>query len=229
MSNHERSTVASYSGLTGKYGTLVNERRNYLEAVDRHFLELAKDSGSKWLDVGSGDGFRAVQLNRHLNKELTLVEPSLLLASDFEEAHPGIAVIRSTLSSAKISRQFDLVSMLWNVIGHLDSLDDSLRKIHGMLADDGVIFLDANSPFNFRRFGLLAVFKNLARKVPIQFSWPEKNSPGRVNFFGRRVLRNKLKLAGFVPKFQYIDYDSGLPASSEYTGSIVCTARKRRH
>lgn len=228
MSTHERSTVAIYSSLTSRYDSLADQRRSYLEAVDRLFLELAKNSGNHWLDIGSGDGFRAVQLNRQLDKTLTLLEPSLLLASDFEETHSDITVIRSTLSSAKISRQFDLVSMLWNVIGHVDSLDDSLKKIYGVLADDGVIFLDANSPFNVRRFGFLAVFRNLASTGPIQFSWPDRNSPGRVNFFGRRVLKTKLELAGFVPEFRYINYDNGLPASSEFTGSIVCIARKRR-
>jgi SAM-dependent methyltransferase len=207
---------------------LADERKNYIEAVDRHFLELARNSGKNWLDIGSGDGLRAVRLNQLLEKTLTLMEPSRLLSYDFEEAHPDVSVIRSTLSSANVSRQFDLVSMLWNVVGHLNSLEDSLRRIHGMLAEDGVLFLDANSPFNVRRFGLQAVFRNLARKGQIQFSWPESNSPGRVNFFGSRVLSEKLKSAGFDPSFHYIDYDNGLPALSEYTGSIVCTARKRR-
>lgn len=228
MNNNDRTTVEIYSNLSSKYGSLTEQRRSYLQAVDRHFLELAKSCGKNWLDIGSGDGIRAVLLNQFLGKTLTLIEPSRLLAPSFEELNPEVSVIRSTLSSAKISRQFDLISMLWNVVGHLGSLDDSLRIVHKILADDGVLFLDANSPFNVRRFGLQAVVRNMTRRGQIQFPWPDSNSLGQVNFFGRRVLSKKLKLAGFAPDFHYVQYDNGLPALSQYTGSIICIARKRR-
>jgi len=228
VTNSRSPGVTQYSRLVGTYSALAGERSAYNSGVDRAFSSLARTQGAEWLDVGSGDATRALRLNRELRKTLTVLEPSSLLPSSFESDYPSVGVIRGQIEDADFGREFDIVSMLWNVVGHLESLRATLLKVHERLSPSGVLFFDANSCLNVSRFGVTTVMKNFIRRAPrLSFPWPDEDSKTSVNFYSRRFLKVQLTRAGFSPSFSYINYDTGLPASSAFDGSMVIVAKKR--
>jgi len=54
--------------------------------------------------------------------------------------------------------KFDVITCLWNVLGHLEShktRQAALRKMSHMLSPNGLIFVDVNNRYNARSYGLL--------------------------------------------------------------------------
>jgi hypothetical protein len=227
MQNPDLSAVDQYSTMSELYPSLSLSRKEYNASVDSRLTSLAGGLGPRWLDIGSGDGVRALGLNRELQKSLTVLEPSTLLPKTFESNHPDVRVIRSQLEFVDLNHEFDLVTMLWNVVGHLDSLSTSLQRVAKWTAPSGLLFFDLNSPLNIRRFGLASVLNNLVQGgQTLSFPWPATDSDSSVRFYRRRYLVSELARAGFQASFSYLDYDSGLPTKSGFTGSLIVVARK---
>lgn len=226
----DSKTVGHYSSLSGLYPSLSLSRRNYNAAVDSRLVSLTGQLGPRWLDIGAGDGVRALSLNHELKKNLTVLEPSALLPKTFESDHPNIRVVRSQLEFADFDHEFDLVTMLWNVVGHLESLKSSLRQVAKWTAPSGLLFFDVNSPLNIRRFGLAPVLKNMTRSgQTLSFPWPQTDSDSNVKFYRKGHLVAELAEAGFLASCSYLDYDSGFPTRSGFTGSMIVVARKLPH
>lgn len=218
-----------YSRIAGTYRGLVEPRRFYLEAVDRRFRDISRITGARWLDVGTGDGSRALALNSVIAKSLTVVEPSSLLPESFEEDHPDTVVIRRSLNDAAISESFGLISALWNVVGHVESLPGFLAKCSELLDDDGVFFFDLNSPFNLKRFGLRAVARNFFSKSDeYSFQWNPSLPDSRVKFYRVSYVLDQLSLLGFRSTVSFVDYESGRSVGSSFLGSAVVVAIKQR-
>ena len=217
-----------YSALRQTYSGLALEREAYNHAVDREFCAVASAAGPRWLDAGAGDAKRTLALNTIVKKELTVVEPSLLLEPSFELDHPAVEVIRDSFEEIETETSFDLVSALWNVVGHVDSLPEFFGKVWDILAQDGVFLFDVNSPLNFRKFGLSAVSRNLlsSKAQTLSFNWNPTVPHSRVNFYRTSLIARHLSTAGFISTVKFIDYASGKPAFSGFTGSAIFTARK---
>ena len=218
--------MSDYSALNGVFAELAESRRNYNAAVDKQFIRLAKSAGRRWLDIGAGDGKRALALNRALSKDLTLVEPSSLLENSFELKHPELRVIRASFDEIDAPLTFDVVSALWNVVGHVDSLEEFLRHVWAILDEGGLLFFDVNSPLNWKRFGAKAVAKNLlSQKESFSFAW-NPTVPSTVNFYRISFIRAQLNQVGFSSSVTYFDYENGNQVRSAFQGSAVIAARK---
>ena len=69
-------TAEPYDRLAPHYRRFAETRATYLDAVDRYVIEHARPGG-RMLDVGSGDGVRAVRIARAIGASyLVLSEPS---------------------------------------------------------------------------------------------------------------------------------------------------------
>lgn len=227
MRSRVSKTIGHYSTMSALYPSLSLSRSNYNAAVDSRLVSLSGQLGPRWLDIGAGDGARALSLNHELKKNLTVLEPSALLPKTFESSHPKIRVVRSQLEFADFDHEFDVVTMLWNVVGHLESLRSCLRQVAKWTAPSGLLFFDVNSPLNVRRFGLAPVLKNVTKGGQmLSFPWPQTDSDSSVTFYRRRYLVAELAEAGFLASCSYLDYDSGLPTHSGFTGSMVVVAKK---
>lgn len=218
--------MQDYGALKGVYESISDQRRRYNAAVDKQFLKVAQSVGRRWLDIGTGDGKRALGLNRILLKELTVVEPSSLLDNSFEMKNPDVAVVRASFESVLGLGRFDVVSGLWNVVGHVESLESFFRKAWELLDEGGLLFFDANSPFNMRRFGARAALRNLfSGRSTFSFSWnPAAVSP--VSLHRASAIVSLLETIGFSTSILYLDYENGNQVSSGFLGSVVVTARK---
>lgn len=218
--------MQDYSALGDMYESISEQRRLYNSAVDKQFFKVAQSVGRRWLDIGTGDGKRALRLNRALSKELTVVEPSSLLDDTFEAKNPDVKVIRASFESVGGSGRFDVISGLWNVVGHVESLEGFFHKAWHLLDEGGLLFFDANSPFNVRRFGARAALRNLlSRQTSFSFNWSSL-AVSPVIFYRTSAIVAHLEATGFSTSILYLDYENGNPVSSGFLGSVVVTARK---
>ena len=219
-------SVAAYNRLTNQYRRISLSRAGYLNAVDEHFLSLARDEGFDWLDIGSGDGVRALSLNRTLNKNLSVLEPSKLLPENFRLEHPEVQIFRQSAENLSLKQEFDVVTMLWNVIGHVDNLEACFAAIRDCLRPSGLLYFDANSALNIRRFGIRNVSRNLRHRRSVKFPWPDADSESEVEIFRQSFLRSALKATGFQTRFLFMDYENGQLVRNQFQGSVIVMARR---
>ena len=106
------------------------------------------------LDIGSGNGVRALRIAAAANIEnIALVEPS-----DAMRRHSPVtaAVWMRSTSEIPPTARFDLITCLWNVLGHLDGAQERvsmLSRLKALLSPDGMIFLDINHRYNAGTYG----------------------------------------------------------------------------
>ena len=69
--------VAAYDRMAGSFARLSEERRAYLEAIERLIVSAIPSGSKSLLDIGAGDGTRASRIARAAGlKDVVLLEPS---------------------------------------------------------------------------------------------------------------------------------------------------------
>jgi SAM-dependent methyltransferase len=157
--------VAAYDRLAPTYARLALHRAAYLNAVDRLILAAVPPGSRSMLDVGSGDGARAARIAEVAGlPDLTLLEPSERMRS-YCPAHVTLWALRAEdLRSRQGS--FDIVTCLWNVLGHImpsDARLEALRQFARLVSPQGRIFIDVNHRYNARHYGIMATAMRFLR------------------------------------------------------------------
>src|SRR5512147_553163 len=114
--------VAAYDRLAPFFADVARRRSRYLRSIEDLIVVRAARAQSL-LDVGAGDGARASRIAARAGlRQVVLVEPSgemsrlggsgrevwALRAEDLDADDPRVG-----------GRRFDLVTCLWNVLGHV--------------------------------------------------------------------------------------------------------------
>jgi hypothetical protein len=69
--------VDAYDRIAGSFARLSEERRAYLEAIERLIVSAIPRGSKSLLDIGAGDGVRALRIAQAAGlKEVVLLEPS---------------------------------------------------------------------------------------------------------------------------------------------------------
>jgi methyltransferase family protein len=203
---HYDDPVAAYDLLAAHYAGVSRRRELYLQSVEREIISRILPGSRSLLDIGAGDGTRAVSIAKQSGIErVVLVEPSskmrlredALLASEPKEDRlktssggaayfsPGrqrwvesenervpegrqtncptrrreIWPLRAEdLSAESGTEQFDVITCLWNVLGHIPTAgkrQQALSAIACLLVLKGKFFLDVNHRYNLRSYGVL--------------------------------------------------------------------------
>ncbi len=152
------SADEAYEILAPRFRIRARARSAYLEAVDRILRSRIPAGARSLLDVGAGDGVRAAALAGACGLgAVVLAEPSPSLAARCRE-RPAAEVWRVRAEELPaVSRSFDVVTCLWNVLGHVPTHEARLRALRGMrglLSPGGVLFLDVNNRYNARAYGV---------------------------------------------------------------------------
>src|SRR5882762_1286081 len=148
--------IAAYDFVAPGYRELSERRRAYLDAVDAEILRLVPKGGASLIDVGAGDGRRALQIAKQAGiTRVVLVEPSegmkKLIPLGVEVWNERVEALRET------SQRFDLVLCLWNVLGHVASREwrvEALRNLTRVRSAGGLIFLDVMNRYNVAECGV---------------------------------------------------------------------------
>jgi SAM-dependent methyltransferase len=175
--------VAAYDQIAPLYAAIAAQRHGYIEAVDRLVIAAIPAGSRSLLDVGAGDGSRSRRIAASCGiTDLVMLEPSVAMqqgsAGDFRTMRAEeLDSLRST---------FDVITCLWNVLGHVSRRAEVLGQFARLLSPQGRIFLDLSHRYNVSHYGLLPT---AARFLYDHLSPGETNGDVEVAWNGRCVTK----------------------------------------
>jgi hypothetical protein len=112
--------VLAYDRLARAYAKIADKRKLYLAGVEREILARIPRESQSLLDIGAGDGSRALRLASAAGvSRIVLLEPSTQMLSARTE---GVEIWRcraEDLTNQPSGEKFDVTICLWNVLGHI--------------------------------------------------------------------------------------------------------------
>jgi 2-polyprenyl-3-methyl-5-hydroxy-6-metoxy-1,4-benzoquinol methylase len=234
---------AEYDVLGADFRTLSEQRAFYLSAIDRIVINQIPDGSSSMLDVGAGDGVRAARIRSEQGiKRLVLAEPSRTMAELCRKLPSTEVWPLAAQDLPDSTDKFDVITCLWNVLGHLEShktRQAALRKMSHMLSPNGLIFVDVNNRYNARSYGLLkSGFRFLYDLIlpseangDVSFIWhvSERSIQASGHVFRPAEIETLLKEAGLriLERF-VIDDKTGKLRRFKCEGQLLYVATVRR-
>jgi 2-polyprenyl-3-methyl-5-hydroxy-6-metoxy-1,4-benzoquinol methylase len=230
--------VAAYDRVAPVYARLAEQRRAYLEAVDRLVAAEIPEGSRTLLDVGAGDGARARRIAEAAGlRDLVLLEPSPAMRSHC----PAGATIWA-MRAEDLDRQagsFDVVTCLWNVLGHVfpaDARIEALRQFGRLASPEGRVFVDVNHRYNARHYGALATAMRLLRDwvspgdgngdVTVIWNVGGQRCSTTGHVFTEREFERLAQTAGLhVEKRFVVDYASGETRRRSSEGNLLYVLR----
>jgi 2-polyprenyl-3-methyl-5-hydroxy-6-metoxy-1,4-benzoquinol methylase len=216
-------------------------KKEYLSAVNK-FIKNEALSPESMIDVGSGDGRRGRYIGDILGiAKITLIDNSEGMVTLAKRVH-GTDVIFSDISSPRfeIKHTYDLVSLLWNVLGHIprESRPIALTNLAKLVNDDGLIFIDVNNRYNVSHYGFLAVMKNVLKDIfssnkangDFNLSMMTKNGEIKttVHIFNPFEIERIIRSAGLkIEKREIINYRNGKICKTIFGGQLVYKLSKK--
>ena len=147
--------IAAYDRIAPGYGRLAEQRRAYLDRVDEIIISHIPPGSRSLLDVGAGDGRRALRIAaaRQLN-HIVMVEPSQGMQRQSLTPEAFLTLRAEQLHS--LSGSFDVIVCLWNVLGHVfphAARAEAMRQFARLVSSRGRIFVDLNHRYNAVHYG----------------------------------------------------------------------------
>jgi len=225
-----------YDALAPHYREYAAKKSSYLAAVDRFILEHAPSRTSSMLDVGSGDGIRAMALANKLKV------PTIILSDYSREMAERCRALRPTdvwqtaaQDLPKTERRFDVITCLWNVLGHLPDRSSrilALTHMKDLLSENGIIFFDVNNRHNAAAYGWLKVLGRIVidttqhndRRGDASFDWTigDKIFPAMGHLFTPMEIQTIVRESGLrVLVRAAIDYTTGVRSHLPLRGQLV--------
>ncbi len=230
--------MAAYDRIAPVYARLSEQRKSYLDRIDRLVVSEIPPGSRSLLDIGSGDGTRARRIAQARGiAELVLLEPS--------RAMQGSGLADTTFWTMRaeelhsVQAEFDVITCLWNVLGHifpLASRMEVLRQFARLVSPHGKIFVDVNHRYNARHYGPLQTALRFLRDG---VSWDEKNGDVVVawqvdgtrcttmgHVFTDKEFRSVALAAGLsVEKAFVVDYGTGELRRWSWGGNLLYVLR----
>ncbi len=232
------SAIDPYDLLADEYRDFCSGKSSYFEAVDRFILARFPAAPTRLLDVGAGDGFRAMALARAKGVDhVVLCEPSVEMAARCRGQNPTeVWNLRAEeLPALAAEQHFDVITCLWNVLGHVGGRSariEALERMKNLLRPEGVICLDVNNRHNAAAYGrwrilYRRVIDALApddRRGDAVFDWKIKSRVIRAtgHLFSPRELEGLIAQSGLLIRERgVINYQTGEVRSSPFQGQLV--------
>lgn len=233
----------SYDRLAPHFRSYSEARAAYLCAVDQVILRRITKGARSLLDVGSGDGHRAVGLARSCSiSRLVLSDPSEEMAGcccRLEEVDEVWQVGAENLPSG--GESFDVITCLWNVLGLIAGgaqRSEALRRMHSLISPKGQIFLDVNNRYNAAAYGGLRTAGRLIYDLlrpseangDVEFDWHVGGEVirSRGHVFRPGEVEDLIGVAGLkVIGRHIIDYKTGCSRRFAYGGQLFYELAKR--
>src|SRR5262249_18060715 len=121
------SPIEAYDAFAASYRSYAESRELYLRAIDDIVISRVRHANSL-LDVGAGDGLRAIQIGRAAGvSRLVLLEPSPGMRARCPE---GAEVWPSAIEEIPdAAPSFEVITCLWNVLGHIQGAQ---RRVYAL-------------------------------------------------------------------------------------------------
>jgi len=230
--------VDAYDQIGPAFARISEQRRAYLDAIDRLVISGIPAGAGSMLDVGSGDGRRACRIAAAREiRNLVLVEPSAGM-----HGRNGTAKLKALRAEELhlMEGEFDVITCLWNVLGHIfpgAARIEVLRQFARLASPQGRIFVDVHHRHNARHYGALPTALRLLRD---HLSWRETNGDvlvawelGQVrcttrgHVFTQREFLAAAQAAGLQIETRYVvDYATGACRRWSFAGHLLYVLRR---
>lgn len=239
----DAQATESYDPIAPAFHQVALGRRAYLDRIDELMIAGIPPGAQSLLDVGAGDGSRALRIAaaRNLN-DVVLLEPSTAMRAKWPPEIRGWPIRAEELGSK--SGEFDAIVCLWNVLGHIfpgSARVEVLRHCARLLAPEGLLFLDVSHRYNARHYGLLPTLARMIgdRMFPsdergdVTVRWNVNGHPDttRGHVFTDAEFRRIASAAGLaIRKVFAVDYATGEIRRSRFSGHLLyIAARSAEH
>jgi 2-polyprenyl-3-methyl-5-hydroxy-6-metoxy-1,4-benzoquinol methylase len=230
--------VAAYDRIAPVFPSLAEQRKPYLDSVDRIVIAEISPGSRSLLDVGAGDGTRARRIAQSRGiRELALIEPSVAMQRNGLVDH-SVRTLRAQ-DLHLLQAEFEIITCLWNVLGHISQPADRvevLRQFARLLTPGGKIFVDVNHRYNARHYGMLPT---TGRFLHDRLFPGEKNGDVVVSWdaggtrcatlghvFTHQEVRRLCRSAGLkIAKTFVVDYATGQLRRWKFSGHLLYVLR----
>lgn len=231
--------MSAYDRLAPHYAQLCVRRKAYLDAVERYILERIPAGSRSVLDLGSGDGQRARRIAQAAGIErLVRLEPSAKMPAHGTGQGELWRLRAEDLGPDSISERFDVITCLWNVLGHIPTAEKRQQAISSaarLLSPGGLFFLDVIHRYNLRSYG---VVPTCTRWIRDRLAWSDQNGDvtakwlaGTISTYGHvfthREMVRLAKTAGLeIEERVVLDYNHGKKQGWACLGNLVYRFRR---
>lgn len=233
--------VAAYDRLAPEYAAYRRKRETYLRSVENAIIHRIPSGPQSLLDIGAGDGARASRIASAAGiSRVVLLEPSASMAAPAGNATEIWRVRAEDLNPHAVPDRFDVITCLWNVLGHVGCEAARIRvlKTAGMLLSaNGLFFFDVNHRYNARSYGLTAtcarwledsLLRN-SRNGDVTATW--RIGQTRISTYGhvftdREILRLARRADLELEKRIVIDYGNGSLHEFSWLGNLLYIFRR---
>lgn len=225
-----------YDVLALHYREYAGKKSAYLSAVDRFIVDHAPSRPSSMLDVGSGDGIRGMALAQQLGiSSVVLSDYSAEMVARCRVLGPSDVWQTAAQELPETDRSFDVITCLWNVMGHLpDRLSriKALTRMRALLSPRGIIFFDVNNRHNAAAYGWVKILGRIIidtmqhddRRGDASFDWKvgDKVFPAMGHLFTPAEIETIIRESGLQVRERIaVDYTSGMVSRSPLRGQLV--------
>jgi SAM-dependent methyltransferase len=227
--------VDAYDAIALHYEEYSSKRQAYLDAVDELVIKNINPT-LRWLDIGSGDGRRLAKLKQRAGlTDIVAVEPSTEMAKicGKNASVPVYQEFGENIDKLDIG-QFDVITALWNIFGHIPSSQTRLKTLDNILKKlkpGGKLILDVNNRHNALAYGKYKVF---FRRILDSINFKESRGDAYYDWkigdqtfaaSGHLFTPDEIEALFFSVDFQVkesfsINYDSGDVSKSKYRGQL---------
>ena len=230
--------VAAYDRIAASFPRLSEQRRAYLDRVERLVISAIPAHSRSLLDIGAGEGSRACRIAQAAGLEQTvLLEPSAPMRKSWPAGVVEWAIRAEDLRERQ--GQFDAITCLWNVLGHIfpeAARCEVLRQSKRLLAPGGRIFIDVNHRYNLRHYGLMRTALRFLRDHiwpdrrggDVVVTWETDRGPcqTRGHVFTGGEFSRLCRTAGLTIERRYVvDYATGAVRKCSFAGNLLYVLR----
>ena len=228
--------VAAYDRMASSFPRLSEERRAYLDAVERLIVSAIPPGSRSLLDIGAGDGVRSLRIACAAGlQQIVLLEPSAEMRKSWP-AHVTAWPVRAEDLHAQRG-QFDAITCLWNVLGHIfpaSARSEVIRQCARLLAPGGRIFIDVNYRYNANHYGVAPTAWRFLRDraAPsgstgdVVVTWQREGVSTAGHVFTRREFAELCSTAGVSIEQRFVvDYATGAVRRWSFQGHLLYVLR----
>ena len=228
--------VDAYDRIAPSFARISEQRRAYLDAVERLIVSAITAGSRSLLDIGAGAGARALRIAHAAGlKDVVLLEPSVSMRKNWPEAVTVWAMRAESLHTQQ--GQFDAITCLWNVRGHIfpaSARSELLHQCARLLAPGGRIFIDVNHRYNVLHYGLAPTAWRFlrdraaapGRNGDVVVTWRPEAISTAGHVFTEREFAEFCRKAGVAIERRFIvDYATGALRRWSFQGNLLYVLR----
>ena len=233
--------VAAYDRLAPYYSHFSGLRAAYLRSVEEQIAKRIPAGTTSLLDVGAGDGSRSSRIAATGGiPRVVLLEPSTKMSSDISARFELWRMRAEELNAGVTRDRFDVITCLWNVLGHIQSFEQRARVLNTaaqLLSPNGLLFVDVIHRYNVRSYGMVMTAARWLRDLllpsdnngDVTAHW--QTAAGDIGTYGHvftgREMRHLARKSGldFVEQI-VIDYENGNICEASWGGNLLYVFRR---